>query len=75
MAIWDLIDKYVGFKERKLIVCALIIFGGLSILSFTSGWFSFLDQTMANYPILRLRNLLGILSILIGIGIWNNRIG
>lgn len=72
--IWDIIDKYVGFKEKKLIVCILIAFAGLSMLSFAQGWFPILDTQLMNYPILTLRNLMGALIIIIAIGFWTNRL-
>ena len=73
--IWDVFEKYIGHKERKMISVLLIILGGLSIISFTSSWFPFLDSGVTNYEFLSLRNLLGFSLVLVGIGWWKNRIG
>lgn len=72
---WDYLEKWVGHKERKLGSVLLVALGGLSILSVTSGWFSFLDNHIEGFTYLSIRNLLGALLILISIGWWNNRLG
>lgn len=72
---WDFLEKNVGHRERKLASVLLIGLGGLSIISFSSSWFPFLDASIENYSFLSIRNLLGILLILISIGLWKNRLG
>lgn len=75
MSLWDLLEKYIGHKERKLGAVLLVAFGGLTITSFTYGWFPFMDSFVEGFPFLSVRNLLGILLIIVAIGWWKNRIG
>ena len=75
MVVFDLIEKFVGHRERKLGAVLLIGIGGLSIFSMTSNLFTFLDKGLAGFPLLTIRNLLGVLLILTAVGWWKNRLG
>ena len=72
--IFDLLERYVGHRERKLGAVILVVVGGLSTFAWSASLFSWLDQGIGAFPLLTLRNLLGVLLILIAIGWWKNRL-
>lgn len=75
MIVYDMLERYVGHRERKLGSVVLVFIAGLSILSFTADIFTWLDKGIESLPLLTLRNGFAVLLILIAIGWWKNRLG